>query len=59
MSEEETVHIDVKAIPDGIWDLGCSVLASSIRRALRDPEKRRDYERWKAERAAKAAQEKE
>ncbi len=51
---QESVHIDVSSIPDSIIDAGCRVLNASIRRALRDPEKRKDFERWKAERAAKS-----
>lgn len=59
MAKAPTVRIDFSAIPDSDIQVGCAVLASSIRLALRDPEKRKDYERWKAERAAKAAQRKE
>lgn len=57
--QQATVRIDFSAIPDSDIQVGCAVLASSIRLALRDPEKRKDYERWKAERAAKSAQRKE
>lgn len=59
---EQTVHIDFSAIPDSDIQIGCAVLASSIRLALRDPEKRKAFERWKAEkekRAADAARRKE
>ena len=42
--QQKTVRIDFPAIPD-----------SDIQVALRDPEKRKDYERWKAERAGQAS----
>lgn len=52
---QEPIHIDFSLIPESVIEVGCSVLASSIRRALRDPEKRKECERWKAEMAAKEA----
>jgi len=53
---QEPVHIDFSLIPESVIEEGCAVLASSIRRALRDPEKRKECERWKAERAARDAE---
>ncbi len=50
--DSEPVRIDFSAIPASDIQIGCSVLAASIRRALRDPEKHADFERWKTERAA-------
>lgn len=58
-SEQSTVHIDISQIPDCVFEVACPILNSAIRRALRDPEKRKDYERWKAERTAKATSKKE
>ena len=43
-------RVDVKAIPDYVFEEACSILNTAIRRALRDPEKKKDYENWKAER---------
>lgn len=54
--DQQTPYIDVSKIPDCVFEMACPILSSAIRRALRDPEQRKDYERWKAERAAKAAQ---
>lgn len=53
--QQKTVRIDFSAIPGSDIQVGCAVLASSIRLALRDPEKRKDYESWKAERAGQAS----
>lgn len=44
--------IDPGAVPDEEYTTACRVLASSIRLALSDPEKRADFERWKAAREA-------
>ena len=46
--------INPKEIPDYAYEQACFVLASSIRLALSDPEKRADFERWKREREEKA-----
>ena len=46
----EEVHIDPKEIPDVDYELGCRVLAASIRRILADPAKRAECEAWKAAR---------
>lgn len=45
------VRIDPSLIPDSEYDVACSVLAKSIRLALADEEKRKEFERWKAARA--------
>ncbi len=58
-SGQPSIRIDISAIPDSDIQVGCAVLASSIRLALRDPEKCKDYERWKAERTAKTTRKKE
>lgn len=58
-SGQPPVRIDISAIPDSDFEVACAVLASSIRLALRNPEKRKDYERWRAERTAKATGKKE
>ena len=48
--------IDPALVPACAYDLACSVLQSSIRTALADPQVRREYEEWKQKRnAAKAA----
>lgn len=47
----QRVRIDPALIPDSEYDVACSVLARSIRLALADEEKRKDFERWKAARA--------
>ncbi len=49
MPEQSVGRINLE-IPDYVFEMACSVLNKSIRYALRDPEKRKDYERWKAER---------
>lgn len=46
------ITIDPADIPDEVYTIGCRVLASSIRLALSNPEKRADFERWKAARKA-------
>jgi len=43
-------RIDPTLVPDGEYEVACSVLASSIRLALMNPELRKDYEDWKAAR---------
>lgn len=55
MSQEQ-VYIDPKNIPDRIYDLGCSILNFSVRRALSDPKLRLDYEKFKAEQERKRAE---
>lgn len=50
MLEQGTVHIDIAAISESEYEVACFVLASSIRLALLDEEKRKDFERWKASR---------
>ena len=45
----KTVRIDPKLIPDYVWDEGCRVLYECITRALSDPQRRKDYERFRAE----------
>lgn len=45
------VRIDPALIPDSEYDVACSILAKSIRLALADEEKRKEFERWKAARA--------
>lgn len=54
-ARDQTPYIDVSKIPDYVFEMACPILNSAIHRALRDPEQRKDYERWKKERAAKAA----
>ncbi len=39
-------HIHIEALPDHVFDTACLILAPSIRLALHDPEKRKDYEKW-------------
>jgi len=51
ISEQTTVRIDPAAIPDSVYQVGCSVLNSCIRRALSDPVRRQEYEKWKAKKA--------
>lgn len=46
----QTVRIDASLIPDSEYEVACSVLASSIRLALMDEAKRKDFELWKAKR---------
>ncbi len=48
-----TVVIDPKDIPDECYQIGCSILYSSIRRALADPVLKADFEAWKKEREAR------
>lgn len=56
MENMNAVHIDPSRIPDCDYDLACTVLFSSISRALADPKLRQEYEEWKEKRnAAKAA----
>lgn len=47
---ENDFQIDVKSIPDYVFEEACPILDAAIRRALRDPEKKKDYNNWKAER---------
>lgn len=54
LSHSEERYIDPKQLPDYVFEQACFVLASSIRLALSDPEKRADFERWKREREEKA-----
>ena len=46
----ETVKIDVKSIPQEVWDAGCAVLDGVVRRLFADEEVRKDFEKWKEER---------
>lgn len=46
--EGDRPRIDPALIPDYAYDEACRVLNASIRRALADPELRRDYEEFKA-----------
>lgn len=46
----EKPKIDPRAIPKEDYQTACAVLASSIRLALKDPEKRAEYEAWKRRR---------
>ena len=48
---DQPARIDPDKIPDVDYELGCRVLAASIKRILADPVKRAQYEEWKAERA--------
>lgn len=48
--EQSVGHINILEIPDYVFEMACPVLNKAIHRALRDPEERKDYERWKAER---------
>lgn len=48
-----TITIDPKAIPKEEYQTACSILASSIRLALKDPEKRAEYEEWKRKKEAR------
>lgn len=43
------IVIDPHDISDKDYQIACRVLASSIRLALKDPEKRAEYEAWKRE----------
>ena len=47
----EDCHIDPKKIPNVDYEIGCSVLAASIRRLLADPKIRAEYEAWKKARS--------
>ena len=40
------VKINVDEMPDSVFDIGCSVLNSSIRRMFQDPDIRAEYEEW-------------
>lgn len=46
------VVIEPRSVPAEDYQTACSVLASSIRLALADPEKRAEYEAWKKRRNA-------
>ena len=49
-----SVHIDPEQIPRHQWDQMCRILDRDIREALKDPEKRADFEKWKKERKNEA-----
>lgn len=46
--------LDPKNLPADVFDAGCRVLASCIRRALQDPKLKADFEKWQQERKNKA-----
>ena len=48
---QETVRISPDLIPAADYDVGCRVLAASIRHALADPVLRAQYEEWKRQKA--------
>lgn len=47
----EAVRINPKEVPAFEFQIACSVLATSIKRALADPQLRADFDRWKERRA--------
>lgn len=44
--ESNNVKINVCEIPDEEYDLGCSILASSVRRFFEQPGVKEEYEEW-------------
>lgn len=44
------VHIDPKELSDSDYQVACAVLNASIRRLLKDPKKRAEFEEWKKKR---------
>ena len=42
----EAVKINPKEVPAFEFQIACSVLATSIKRALADPQLRADFDRW-------------
>ena len=55
MEDQGAIRVDPALVPDCDYDLACTVLFSSISRALANPKLRAEYEAWKIENAAKAA----
>ena len=49
-----TVKIEPSLIPAEEYQTACAILASSIRLALSDPAKRKEYEEWKQRRRSNA-----
>lgn len=49
---DERPAIDPKQVPDYAYDIACTILFSSISRALADPKLKAEYEAWKRSRSA-------
>lgn len=49
MASENTVKINPDDIPDEVYDCGCRILKSAIRRIFAMPGVQEDYERWLVE----------
>lgn len=44
--EKQDIKVDAKAIPEADYEIGCSVLASSIRCFFEKPGIKEEYDRW-------------
>ncbi len=54
------VHINPEEIPEADYEIGCRILAESVRRFFEDPRVQADFEVWKEKRKQSAvAEEKE
>ena len=49
-ANEPRISINPADVPDRAFQAACPVLEASIKLALSDPEKRRDFEQWKKNR---------
>ena len=49
--EKPNYSIDPNSVSDGAYMRGCRIINAYIRRYLRDPEKRAEFEKWKVERS--------
>ncbi len=46
LKKEISVKINPNEIPDTDYDLGCSILASSVKRCFEQPGTKEEYEEW-------------
>ena len=46
LKKEISVKINPNEIPDADYDLGCSILASSVKRCFEQPGTKEEYEKW-------------
>lgn len=51
----EAVKVNPKEIPDADYDVGCSILATSVRRFFEQPGVQEEFEKWKQTEEGKRA----